>query len=106
MNDGIYTVEISNAGGTVTSNPFRITVRPPLHPTITRQPRALEVSLGLRAGILRGASGQRGWGRGIAVVEGRLPVDGARGSTMVVPEVRLTDAGNYTVGITARAAQW
>ncbi len=95
-NSGSYTVVVTNAAGSVTSNAATITVQPAVAPSITRQPEGKTVAYGTSFSLSVAATGSPNlryeWRK-----DG-LPL-GANGSDYYVSTATPTHSGVYTVVI-------
>jgi hypothetical protein len=94
-----YTAVVTNAAGSVTSNPATLTVYIP--PAITTQPTNVAVSVGQSATFTVVATGVPTPGyqwrkEGIAIA-------GATGSSFTIGSTATTDAGNYSVVVSSNA---
>lgn len=95
----VYSVEITNAFGSVVSANARLTVNPPPSPPrIEVAPQARTVTEGAAASLSVTASGtgplSYRW------LKGGVPVAGATAATLAFSPVRLSDAGSYAVEVT------
>jgi len=91
--EGVYSVRLTNAGGSITSSNATLTVLSP--PSITTPPQSQTVAQGLNATFSVVASGTAPlsyqWSfNGTAIT-------GATNSALVVENARSSDAGNYSV---------
>ena len=98
-NGAVFTVAISNAGGTVTSAPYTLTVNTP--PSITMQPGSQTVTAGQAATFTITASGtgpfSYQWYRDGA------PIGGAISSTLTVPATAFSDNGSQITVLVTNA---
>lgn len=103
---GVYRVEIANAAGSVTSNPFTLTVTgvpPPAGtaPAITTQPASLVVNTGAAATFSVVATGTPApayqW------YKDGDSLRNATASSYAIATAKTTDAGSYTVKVTNSA---
>lgn len=97
-----YSVEITNAFGSVVSANARLTVNPPPSPPrIDVAPQARTVTEGAAVSLSVTASGEGSlsyrW------LKGGVPIAGATGATLAFSPVRLADAGSYVVEVTNAA---
>ncbi|HEX7861772.1 MAG TPA: immunoglobulin domain-containing protein [Verrucomicrobiae bacterium] len=89
---GLYMAVVSNAGGSVTSNPARVEVQVP--PSIQAQPQSVAAPLGAGAVLSVNAGGsslQYQWRKNSVAISGQT------NSTLAISEAAATDAGNYRV---------
>lgn len=100
---GSYRVEVSNAAGTVTSNPATLSISTPpptiaAAPTITLHPTSLVVNSGSAAIFSVNASGapilEYQW------LKNEVPIGGATSPTLALTGVKAIDGGSYTVRVT------
>lgn len=95
--EGNYYVEVSNAGGTVTSSNATLTIGVP--PEITSQPQDQTVAVGQSASFTVGVSNVTGvnyqWNFN------GTPLDGATNATLTLTAVHSIDAGSYAVLVSA-----
>lgn len=97
---GAYTVVVTNAAGSVTSNTASITVAAPNPPTISQQPVAVEAAVGLNASFSarQGASGTGSltyqW------LKDGVPIAGANSLDYYITGLRDSHAGMYSIVIT------
>jgi hypothetical protein len=99
---GTYTVVVSNAAGSVTSQPATLTVNPaPTAPVITGQPQSLTVTAGGTATFTVTATGTAPlayqWKRN------GVNIPGATAATLTLQNVTEAQAGTYTVVISNTA---
>jgi hypothetical protein len=97
LNNGSYTVTVSNSAGTVTSNAAVLNILP-LAPIILTQPLSQTVTAGSNSvaftvGVYGLAAAYQWYLNGYAI-------PGATSSTYVVPYANATTAGAYTVTVT------
>ncbi|WKL03689.1 immunoglobulin domain-containing protein [Paenibacillus amylolyticus] len=102
VDEGSYTVEVTNTAGNVTSNAALLTVNPVLvSPAITSQPSDQTVTEGQTATFSVTASGDTPlsyqWKKN------GTDINGATSSTLTVTNAQSVDAGNYTVVVTNTA---
>ncbi len=96
---GVYTVRVTNSGGSVVSNPVNLTVSggqvdPP--PVITQQPQDTTATVGSPATLSVTATGANltyQW------FKNGVLISGATGSTLNFAAVQNSDTGNYTVTV-------
>lgn len=98
---GSYTVTVTNAAGSITSNAVVVTVNPPIAPSFYMQPSSASLAVGatlsLNANVVGSTPMTYQWSKnGIAIV-------GATSSFYSINSVVLTDAGAYTVTATNAA---
>src|SRR5438132_9665813 len=89
--EGLYSVQVFNAGGSATSSDATLTVLSP--PTITTQPQSKTVNAAQNVSFSVAATGT-----GPLSYQWRLngtPLTGASGSSLTVTNVQASDAGNY-----------
>ncbi|HLJ47199.1 MAG TPA: pectinesterase family protein [Bryobacteraceae bacterium] len=98
---GIYTAQVSNAGGTVSSSPVTLAVSDspvPPPPAITVQPADASVTLGTTATLSVTATGDNlvyQWFKGLQWFEQVLP--GANAPTLTIQNAQISDSGYYYV---------
>ncbi|MEK4364113.1 immunoglobulin domain-containing protein [Paenibacillus sp. FSL M8-0212] len=102
VDEGSYTVEVTNTAGNVTSNAALLTVNPVLvSPAITSQPSDQTVTEGQTATFSVTASGDTPlsyqWKKN------GTDINGATSSTLTVTNAQSVDAGSYTVEVTNTA---
>jgi PKD repeat protein len=93
-NQGIYTVEVSSDGSTLTSLPATLTVS--AAPRIVTQPQSMNKIVGESVTFTVEAVGENPtyqWAR-----DGE-PILGAMDATLLLTNLQLTDAGSYTVTV-------
>ena len=97
---GNYTVDVTNSGGTVTSEAATLTVNA-IAPTITTQPTAQSTTLGAAATFTTAASGTAPltyqWQKDAA------DIPGATSATYTVAAAQISDAAQYRVVVTNSA---
>lgn len=100
--DGNYSVEITNAYGSVTSSNAVLTVLPPIAPVIVTQPQDQLVAPGgvaLFSAVVTGTPPSYQW-----TFDGNA-ISGATNSVLVLFDVQSPNAGDYAVAVT-NAAGW
>jgi pectate lyase len=100
--EGSYTVTVSNAAGSATSSAATLTVTAdPVGPSISTQPKSLEVAAGAAASFSVTASGTAPlsyqW-----VHDGK-DIAGATGTTYTLASAAASDEGSYTVRVSNAA---
>ncbi len=93
---GNYTVVVSNAGGSITSNPAVLTVNPAA-PTITAGPVSHTVAIGSTTVLdvqATGTSLAYQW------MKNGVPIAGATAVSLIISNAQPSDAGSYTVSLT------
>ncbi len=95
---GAYSVVVSNAAGSVTSNTATLTVNAAIAPAITTQPAAQTVTAGSAAAFSGTATGTAPlayqW------LKNGVPISGATAATYTLVAAQLTDAGTYQLVVT------
>ncbi len=98
MNSSLFWVQISNAGGTVSSRAILVGVTPPIPPTITSQPVGTVLSVGGSATLSVSANGTspffHQWRKDGTVI------DGATSANLALSNVTHADTGVYTYSVT------
>lgn len=93
---GLYSVRVTNGGGSVLSNEARVTVLDP--PVITQHPVGKVAAAGSRVEFSAAAAGSPPllyqWSRG------GVPIAGATAATLVLENVQASQNGSYTVTVT------
>ncbi len=99
-NSGVYTVIVTNSAGAVTSNAATVTVKAAIAPTITQQPVAVQVAVGLSTSL---SVSYNSTGTGSLTVQWQkngVAIAGATYNSYSISNVKDADAGDYTVVIT------
>lgn len=94
--DGDYTVVITNANGSTTSDAATLNVIPP--PAITAQPMVRTVNLGVNATLSVTASGTGPFT--YQWLKDGTPISGATAATLTLANTQSATAGSYTVVVT------
>ncbi|MES2694301.1 MAG: immunoglobulin domain-containing protein [Verrucomicrobiota bacterium] len=98
---GAYTVVVSNAVGSVTSNAATITVPAATAPTISRHPSAVEAPVGSNASFSISISTSSGVGSlTYQWLKDGAPIPGATSSSYSISPLRDTHTGLYSVLVT------
>lgn len=93
---GNYTATITNAGGSVTSNPATLTVQPPPNfPVITQHPASQSVSVGgtIALSVVASGAGTLSY----VWQKNGVPVPGGTASSLSLSNAQVADSGTYTV---------
>ena len=102
-NSGVYSVIVTNAGGSVTSANATVTVSEPTLPRITEQPKTQSVVIGLEADF---SASYASTGAGRVTVQWHkngVAIAGATSTWWRIASVSATDAGDYTLVLTSPA---
>ncbi|MCX6954766.1 MAG: immunoglobulin domain-containing protein [Verrucomicrobia bacterium] len=97
--NGVYTVTVTNAAGSVTSRDAIIVVAAATPPKITSQPSARQVTVGLGTAFYVGYSGTSDRPFTFQWSKNGVPIVGATSDGYVIDAVRDNDAGSYSVVI-------
>lgn len=96
---GVYKVQVTNGGGTVTSDPVSLTVvsgpTDPI-PVINTPPQSTTAVLGTPASLTVSATGPN---MNFQWFKNGSPIGGANAATLSFPSVSLTDTADYTVSV-------
>ncbi|MGA8529016.1 MAG: immunoglobulin domain-containing protein [Acidobacteriaceae bacterium] len=96
-NGAVYTCSVTNAAGTVTSQPFTLTVNTP--PAITAQPQSLAVTAGQPATftVVSGGTAPLSY----QWYQSGTLISGATSATLIIPATSVAQSGSvYTVTVT------
>jgi hypothetical protein len=99
-NSGAYTVVVSNAAGSVTSNSATVTVKPALPPVISQQPVSAQIAVGLPTNFSVSCNSTGTGPLTYQWNQNGAPIPGASYSNYSITAVKNSDAGDYTAVIT------